>query len=61
MEKRKYWLEVPLRIKKQLRFFNFGVETDPTSPKNPLNIVRKFYRPGDFIVLKLDIDNEKAS
>ena len=61
MDEKLYWLEVPPWLKKKLRFFNFAVETDPASPKNPLNIIRRIYRPGDFVVLKLDIDNEKVS
>ena len=60
MDKSAYWLEVPPRLEKKLRFYNIGVETDPASPKNPLNIIRRLYRPGDFVVLKLDVDNEKV-
>lgn len=30
---------------------------DPESPFNPLNIIKSIYKPGDFVVVKLDIDH----
>jgi len=60
MDTKEYYAEVPPRLYKRLHLFNFAVETDPASPRNPLNIVRRLHKPGDFVVLKLDVDNEKA-
>ena len=60
MDTREYYAEVPPRLHKRLHLFNFAVETDPASPRNPLNIVRRLHKPGDFVVLKLDVDNEKV-
>jgi hypothetical protein len=40
------------------RRYNVGVDADPGSPFNVANILRRIYRPGDFVAIKLDIDNE---
>ncbi|EEH50850.1 uncharacterized protein MICPUCDRAFT_54821 [Micromonas pusilla CCMP1545] len=38
-------------------WINAGVELDPSSALNPLSLLIKSFRPEDFIVLKLDVDN----
>ena len=43
-------LAVPGAVQPALHFYNVPVSVDPASPANPLNIIRKIYRPGDFIV-----------
>ena len=44
--------------REKLHYYNVPCDTDPESPFNPLNIIKSIYKPGDFVVLKLDIDNE---
>lgn len=39
-----------------MHFYNIPVTDNFTAPIHPLNIIRSHYKPGDFIVLKLDID-----
>lgn len=41
----------------RLHFYNTAITEDLTQAAHPLNIVRSIYQPGDFIVIKLDIDN----
>lgn len=53
-----YWADVPLDVRGRMHYFNVPCDTTPDSPFNPLNIVRNMYQPGDFVVIKLDIDNE---
>lgn len=54
-----YWADVPLDMRAKMHYFNVPCDTAPDSPFNPLNIVMNMYQPGDFVVIKLDIDNEK--
>lgn len=53
-----YWGEVPVEMRARMHYFNVPCDTGSDSPFNPLNIVKNMYQPGDFIVIKLDIDNE---
>ena len=41
-----------------MHFYNVPCDIDAGSPFNPLNIIRSIYRAGDFVVVKLDIDDE---
>ena len=41
-----------------MHYYNVPCDIEPDSAFNPLNIIKSIYRPGDFVVLKLDIDNE---
>ena len=41
-----------------MHFYNVPCDFDARSPFNPLNIIRSTYKAGDFVVVKLDIDNE---
>ncbi len=54
---RTYWEGVPDIYKSRLHYYNEPITSVMTSPEHPLNIIRSIYRPGDFIALKLDIDN----
>lgn len=36
---------------------NVGVNFAADAPDNPLNIVRRIFRKGDYVAIKLDIDN----
>lgn len=33
-----------------------GCSAEPGAPNNPLEVLRRVARPGDFVVFKLDID-----
>lgn len=52
-----YWKEVPAEYFGSLHFYNIPAIADPEDERNPLAIIRKKFKPGDFVVLKLDIDN----
>ena len=54
---REYWATVPDDYKGRLHFFNTAFDGNLSSASNPLNIIRGLYRPGDMVVMKLDIDN----
>ena len=41
----------------RLHFYNTPITDDFREASHPLNIIRSIYEPGDFIVVKLDIDN----
>ena len=41
----------------RLHFYNTPITDDFTEASHPLNIIRSICEPGDFIVVKLDIDN----
>lgn len=53
-----YWASVPDSIKQRLHFYNAPVTPTAGSPMNPVDWIKKIYRPGDFIVFKLDIDDD---
>eukprot|EP00889_Picochlorum_renovo_P001305 jgi/Picre1/28335/NNA_003741.t1 len=52
-----YWDSVPHDVQGKLHFYNQAISSDLTSPSHPLKILKTVYQPGDFVVLKLDIDN----
>jgi len=52
-----YWRRVPDDMKARLHFFNTPTSADPADPMNPLTFIRRIAKPGDYIVMKLDIDN----
>ncbi|GAB4815494.1 hypothetical protein N2152v2_002540 [Parachlorella kessleri] len=52
-----YWSHVPAGILPHLHFYNIPVTIDETHADNPFNIIKAVYQPGDFVVVKLDIDN----
>ena len=41
----------------RLHFYNTPITDDFKQASHPLNILRSICKPGDFIVIKLDIDN----
>lgn len=45
-------------LRSSIHYFNIPCDIEPDSPFNPLNIIKAMYKPGDFVVIKLDIDNE---
>ena len=58
MQAAEYWAEVPPELRGRMHYFNVPCDTAPNSSFNPLNIIKAMYRPGDFVVVKLDIDTE---
>ena len=54
---RSYWEGVPDIYKSRLHYYNEPITSAITAPDHPISIIRTIYRPGDFIALKLDIDN----
>ena len=53
-----YWASVPADVKPRLHFYNAPVTPQPGSAMNPVDWIRELYQPGDYIVFKLDIDND---
>ena len=54
---RDYWARVPDEYKGRVHFYNTAFVANVSSPSHPLNIMRGVYKPGDMVVVKLDIDN----
>ncbi|EIE18050.1 hypothetical protein COCSUDRAFT_55046 [Coccomyxa subellipsoidea C-169] len=54
---RAYWDAVPDIYKSRLHYYNTPITDDIAHADHPLSVIRDIYRPGDFIALKLDIDN----
>ncbi len=53
-----YWRQWPAEDRYKMHFYNTPFDTDQTSPDYPLNILKRIYKPGDFVVIKLDVDTE---
>lgn len=53
-----YWESVPKDVLPRLHLYNAPIDATPGSKFNPLEIIRHIYRPGDFVVFKLDVDAE---
>ena len=53
-----YWKSVSPDIGHRLHFYNAFMDADKGSQMNPLEVMRRIYQAGDFIVFKLDIDND---
>jgi hypothetical protein len=49
----------PLRqaLLRVLHFYNIPVTANISSPSSPTSIIKEVFRPGDFVAIKLDIDN----
>ncbi len=54
---RTYWESVPEIYKSRLHYYNTPITSDTAAPNHPLGVIRTIYRPGDFVALKLDIDD----
>lgn len=54
---RTYWDGVPDIYKDRLHYYNAPITAEIANADHPVNIIRSIYRPGDFIAVKLDIDN----
>eukprot|EP01062_Namystynia_karyoxenos_P053341 TRINITY_DN4316_c0_g1_i1.p1 TRINITY_DN4316_c0_g1~~TRINITY_DN4316_c0_g1_i1.p1 ORF type:complete len:487 (+),score=118.60 TRINITY_DN4316_c0_g1_i1:88-1461(+) len=53
----KYWARVPHWLRPRLQWYNVPINTSAGSGSNPLEYIRALCRPGDYVVVKLDIDN----
>lgn len=56
-EPERYWSGVPAHVKPSLHFYDVGIVGDTSSREHPINYIKAVARPGDFVVVKLDIDN----
>lgn len=52
-----YWQSVPDSYVSRLHFYN-TFASDQRSLSSPIGIIERQFRSGDFVVIKLDIDNE---
>jgi hypothetical protein len=57
MNHTKYWEDVPASLKPKMHLYNEGLAANPTSPYHPIAIIKKHVRPGDYLAIKLDVDN----
>jgi len=55
-----YWNSVPDGVKPRLHFYNAPVTPQANSSMNPVDWMKNMYRPGDYFVFKLDIDNDEV-
>jgi hypothetical protein len=55
-----YWNSVPDDVKPRLHFYNAPVTPQAGSSMNPVDWIKNMYRPGDYVVFKLDIDNDEV-
>jgi len=53
-----YWSGVPPDVAPKLHFMNVPISAEPGAPMNPLTWIRNIYKPGDFVVFKLDVDQD---
>lgn len=49
--------DIPPHLWHKYQYFNLPASADGSNPASPLNIIKQIAQPGDFVVLKLDIDN----
>ena len=52
-------LQVPADVYAAYQYYNEPLTSEPTNPKNPLQVLLHIARPEDFVALKLDIDQEQ--
>ena len=55
-----YWASVPDLVKPRFHAYNTPATPEVDSSMNPVQWIKKMYRPGDFIVFKLKIDNDEV-
>eukprot|EP00878_Enallax_costatus_P028982 GHUV01031353.1.p1 GENE.GHUV01031353.1~~GHUV01031353.1.p1 ORF type:complete len:202 (+),score=49.14 GHUV01031353.1:419-1024(+) len=49
--------QLPLPLLHKYQYFNMPATANMSLPSHPLNVIKDIAQPGDFVVLKLDIDN----
>ena len=57
--RRQYWSVVPDEYVSRLHFYNTGFDTNTSHAAHPMNIIRAIFKPGDVVIIKLDIDNSE--
>lgn len=57
IDQQKYWETVDVDVYGKLTLYNIPVSADMSDKGHPFNLLRQVYRPGDFVVVKLDIDH----
>eukprot|EP00668_Euglena_longa_P000797 GGOE01000964.1.p1 GENE.GGOE01000964.1~~GGOE01000964.1.p1 ORF type:complete len:211 (+),score=35.27 GGOE01000964.1:117-749(+) len=55
-----YWQRVPDAFKHRMHFFNTAASDDVNSGMNPLRLMERVAHPKDYVVFKLDIDNNEV-
>lgn len=56
LDQQLYWDSVPKILQRRIDFYNVPVSKDTMKPGEPLALVAKVAKKGDFVVIKLDID-----
>ena len=46
-------LRRPAHLSHKMHFRNVPCSVEPDNPRNPLNILRRLYKPGDYVAFKL--------
>ena len=49
--------DLPKDVWQKYQYFNWPASSNMSDPSSPLAIIKKIAQPGDFVVLKLDIDS----
>ena len=47
----------PSHLKEDVHFYHRPITAEPNHVDNPVHLIKRIYRPGDFVVLKLDVDH----
>lgn len=48
-----YWRQWPVEDRYKMHFYNTPFDIDQESPDFPLNILKRIYRPGDYVVVSV--------
>ncbi len=48
-----YWGAIPQALHSKMHWYNIPVAVDAKSPDNPWNIIKRIFRPGDLVAVKL--------
>jgi len=56
----KVFAELPPRLLPHYHWFNVPISADPSSPMYALRFIKELARPTDYVLMKLDIDNNEV-
>ena len=48
-----YWGAIPVILHSKMHWYNIPAAIDAQSPDNPWNIIKRIFRPGDLVAVKL--------